>query len=191
MSGGLVGIRLALPEGWHPLDLDDPDACMADLVDELLPSGPGAGRRARAPALLDEYGLLALGAPQDLVVLLESPSEGVTATLVTSLTTARTLLRRGLAGHAAAVARDLRVLGARRVTRSSVALPSGPAVRLRAVARDETGRPREVVAHVVVPPGAAGAVVLRVMWAPGRPDAEELASLADRLAREALVEVLA
>ncbi len=69
-------------------------------------------------------------------------------------------------------------------------LPSGPAVRLRGTGPDELGRPVEQVLHVVVPPGAPAAVVLRMQWAPGRADADELAATADRIARDALVELL-
>lgn len=44
--------------------------------------------------------------------------------------------------------------------------------------------------HVVLPPGAPGAVVLRMQWPPGRSDAEELVTMADAIPRDALVEVL-
>lgn len=191
MSGDLVAIRLALPPAWQPLALDDPDACMAALADELLPDPDDPKREALADALFMEYGLLAMGNPQDLAVLLPEPFDAVHATLVTALTTAHLLFRKNLQGYAGRVARDLRALGARTVERRDVDLPSGPAVRLRAVAADDLGRRRDMVVHVVVPDGARGAVLLRVQWEPDRPDAAQLADVADRIAREALVEVVA
>ncbi len=189
-TGRLVSLRLDLPPEWYALDLDDPDACMQDLVAKLLGQRSAREQEALAEALFMEYGLLAFGAPLDLLVLIPHASTGIRATLTTSLTQAHTLLRRNLQGYAGRVAQDMRALGARKVGRTEVLLPSGPSVRLRAVTADDLGRRREMVVHVVVPPGADGAVLLRLQWEPDRDDSDELAGLADEIAGTARIEVL-
>lgn len=187
MSGFTV--RLVLPPGWYELGRDDPGAWTGSLVQSLLPHDVGL-QDALADDVIDAYGLAEARGAVDALVHVPQPEQGVRATLLSYPWRRRALLRRGPGAYAAPLCRDLRSRGARTLERTDVALPSGPSVRVRGQADDELGRSCEHVVHVVVPPGAPGAVLLHVQWPAGRPDADELAATADRIAHDALVEVL-
>lgn len=181
-------IRLALPPGWYVLGRDDPDAWMAQFTEETR-AGLDDDVEAELDELLDTYGLVWVTGAVESVVHKPRGTSGVRAVLIGYASGRRSFLRRGIAAFAAPLARDLRRSGDGTVETTPVTLPSGPAVRLRAVATDELGRLREQVVHVVRPPRSPGAIVLRMQWQPGRPDADALAAMADRIAADALMEI--
>lgn len=181
-------VRLALPPRWYELGRDDPDAWMGAFVLQTLPAASDEARDTLAGDLLDIYGLADQLGAVDALVHVPEGDERPRAVLLTYPVQRRAWLRRGVASFAAPEERRLRAAGP--VQRAERPLASGPAVRLRAVAPDELGRTVEQVLHVVLPPGAPGAVVVRMQWPPGRSDAEELATTADAIARDALVEAL-
>ena len=180
-------IRLALPPDWYVLDRDDPDAWMTRFT-EGTRTGPDDDVDAELDELLDTYGLVDVTGAVESVVHKPRGSTGVRAVLIGYASPRRSLLRSGVAALAAPLAGDLRRRGTGAVESRPTTLPSGPAVRLRAVATDELGRLREQVVHVVRPPRTPGAIVLRMQWQPGRPDADALAAMADRIATDALME---
>lgn len=181
-------VRLALPPRWFQLGRDDPGAWMGAFVQQELPQAGELEQNAFTDPLIDAYGIVELTGAVDALAWVPEPESGPQAFLFAYPSERRALLRRGAGAYATPLERALR--GSTPVERTEVALVSGPTVRLRGTAPDELGRPVEQVLHVVVPAGAPGAVVIRMQWAPGRPDADELAATADRIARDALVELL-
>jgi hypothetical protein len=182
-------IRLGLPPRWFPVGRDDPGTWMGEFIASSLPGAGEPEREALLEELLGVYGLAESTGAVEAMVHLPDDDEHLRAVLLGYPTSRRSWFTRGAPGHAAPLARTLRRSAAGPVDVRPVELPSGPAVRLHAVADDELGRAAEQVLHVVVPPRAPGAVVLRVQWAPGRADAAELADMSDLIARDALVEV--
>ncbi|RBY94208.1 hypothetical protein DQ244_02330 [Blastococcus sp. TBT05-19] len=180
--------RLALPRGWYELERDDPDAWIARLLDHELRDADEAERQAVADELVDLTYLDDVTGSVETLVHLDPEAPRVRALLLTYPTRRRSWLRRGPAAFASSSRRAMARTGAP-VEETRTRLTGAPAVRLRGTARDELDRLTEQVLHVVVPPGAPGAVVLRVQWPAGRPDAAELAATADAIARDALVEV--
>jgi len=181
-------VRLDLPPRWFGLGRDDPGDWIGAFLHQELPGDLGA-HEVVGDQLIDLYGIVEVTGAVDALAYVPEPAEGVRAALFVHPVERRSLFRRGPASYARWFLPGLRAGGAP-VQRAEVQLPSGPAVRLRGTGPDELGRPVEQVLHVVVPPGAPGAVVLRMQWAPGRADADELAATADRIARDALVELL-
>lgn len=181
-------VRLALPPGWYELGRDDPDAWTAALLAEELHGVDEAAREAVGDELTDVHYLDDVTGSVDTLVHLPAGARSVRAVLLV-VPTRRSWLGRGPAASCGPLRRSLARSGGA-VEETRVLLPSGPAVRLRGTARDELDRPTEQVLHVVAPPGAPGAVVLRVQWPQGQPDAADLAAMADLIARDALVEVL-
>lgn len=183
-------IRLTLPPGWYELGRDDP----GDWLDRFVAQVTDAPGDPAADALADDlqaaYAVADLVGAVDALVHVVAGERTVRAELLSYPWQSRSWLRRGPAAFAAPLVRDLRRRGHGPVQRAVVELRSGPAVRLRAVSTDELGRPAEQVLHVVVPPGAPGAVVLRMQWSADRPDAEGLTAMAEGIAQDALVEVL-
>jgi hypothetical protein len=182
-------VRLVLPPGWYEMSRDDPDAWITEVLDSAVPSADDEQQDAVADELIDvTYLDDVTGSVTTLVHVPDAVPELRALQLVVP-TRRRTWLRRGPGAFAVPLRRSMARTGTA-VEWTETELAGSPAVRLRGTATDELGRLTEQVLHVVVLPGAPGAVVLRVQWPSGRAEADELAAAADLIARGALVELL-
>ncbi|MCA0144610.1 hypothetical protein [Blastococcus sp. LR1] len=180
--------RLALPLGWYELSRDDPDAWIAGILEHVLSGADEAEREAVADELIDVTYLDDVTGSVETLVHGRAEAPHLHAVLLVFPVRRSSWLRRGPAAYSGPFHRAMARTG-HPVEQDRVEVAGGPAVRLRGAVPDELERLTEQVLHVVVPPRAPGAVVLRMQWPQHHPDASSLADMADGIARDALVEV--
>jgi hypothetical protein len=179
-------VDAALPAHWHAVDLDDVDAWLERLHDQVAPGAPAGVRNELSGDVVGALGMMDLThSGTGFVYVPPGDAPRVDALLLVARWPHRPVLRRGDGWYEGELRRALAAWRAENIAMSWRQVPLGRALRCQTVLTDELGDRVEAVLYLVVPEGDARPYVLRLQWRPGDPRAGGFAGLADDVARRA------